>query len=149
MNKDLHVVVLMGGWSSEREVSLTSGKGVAAALRERSPFEVFVGHNAASLYATLSDGRPGNAYTLRLENRDTVAHRLELSLEAPAGFDLVTGVNPIELAPTASRELRVFVAAPHVESASLQPIAFTVADVERPAARLRRSATFIFEGTPK
>ena len=35
MNKDLHVVVLMGGWSSEREVSLTSGKGVASALRER------------------------------------------------------------------------------------------------------------------
>jgi D-alanine-D-alanine ligase len=35
MNKDLHVVVLMGGWSSEREVSLTSGKGVTAALRER------------------------------------------------------------------------------------------------------------------
>jgi D-alanine-D-alanine ligase len=35
MNKELHVVVLMGGWSSEREVSLTSGRGVAAALRER------------------------------------------------------------------------------------------------------------------
>ena len=35
MNKDLHVVVLMGGWSSEREVSLTSGKGVADALRTR------------------------------------------------------------------------------------------------------------------
>jgi D-alanine-D-alanine ligase len=35
MNKDIHVVVLMGGWSSEREVSLTSGRGVAQALRER------------------------------------------------------------------------------------------------------------------
>lgn len=35
MNRDLHVVVLMGGWSSERDVSLTSGKGVADALRER------------------------------------------------------------------------------------------------------------------
>jgi len=35
MNRDLRVVVLMGGWSSEREVSLTSGAGVAAALRER------------------------------------------------------------------------------------------------------------------
>jgi D-alanine-D-alanine ligase len=35
MNKDIHVVVLMGGWGSEREVSLTSGKGVADALRER------------------------------------------------------------------------------------------------------------------
>jgi D-alanine-D-alanine ligase len=28
----LHIVVLMGGWSSEREVSLTSGAGVADAL---------------------------------------------------------------------------------------------------------------------
>ena len=36
MNQDIHVVVLMGGWSSEREVSLTSGRGVAEALRERS-----------------------------------------------------------------------------------------------------------------
>jgi D-alanine-D-alanine ligase len=35
VNKDIHVVVLMGGWSSEREVSLTSGKGVADALRAR------------------------------------------------------------------------------------------------------------------
>jgi D-alanine-D-alanine ligase len=35
MNRDLHVVVLMGGWSSERDVSLTSGSGVAQALRER------------------------------------------------------------------------------------------------------------------
>jgi D-alanine-D-alanine ligase len=35
MNRDVHVVVLMGGWSAEREVSLTSGKGVAEALRER------------------------------------------------------------------------------------------------------------------
>lgn len=35
MNRDLSVVVLMGGWSKEREVSLTSGAGIAAALRER------------------------------------------------------------------------------------------------------------------
>ncbi len=30
-----HVAVLMGGWSNEREVSLTSGRGVAEALRSR------------------------------------------------------------------------------------------------------------------
>jgi D-alanine-D-alanine ligase len=35
VNKDLNVVVLMGGWSSEREVSLMSGQGVVEALRER------------------------------------------------------------------------------------------------------------------
>jgi D-alanine-D-alanine ligase len=31
MSEPLHVAVLMGGWSAEREVSLTSGRGVAAA----------------------------------------------------------------------------------------------------------------------
>ena len=30
-----HVAVLMGGWSAEREVSLTSGAGVADALEAR------------------------------------------------------------------------------------------------------------------
>ena len=33
MNRDLNVVVLLGGWSSEREVSLTSGRGIVDALR--------------------------------------------------------------------------------------------------------------------
>ncbi|HAT35898.1 MAG TPA: D-alanine--D-alanine ligase [Rhodospirillaceae bacterium] len=32
--KAMHVAVLMGGWSAEREVSLDSGKACAAALRE-------------------------------------------------------------------------------------------------------------------
>ncbi|HEV2866801.1 MAG TPA: D-alanine--D-alanine ligase, partial [Allosphingosinicella sp.] len=31
----LHIAVLMGGWSAEREVSLTSGAGVADALESR------------------------------------------------------------------------------------------------------------------
>ena len=35
----IHVAVLMGGWSSEREVSLSSGKGIAAAL-ERVGYKV-------------------------------------------------------------------------------------------------------------
>ncbi len=35
VDRNLHIVVLMGGWSSERQVSLMSGAGVAAALRER------------------------------------------------------------------------------------------------------------------
>lgn len=34
MSKDKHVVVLMGGWSAEREVSLNSGKAVTKALQE-------------------------------------------------------------------------------------------------------------------
>jgi D-alanine-D-alanine ligase len=54
VNKDLHVVVLMGGWSSEREVSLMSGKGVANALRERgwsNVTEVDMDRNVAQVLA--------------------------------------------------------------------------------------------------
>ncbi len=35
LDRKLHVVVLMGGWANEREVSLMSGKGVAEALEAR------------------------------------------------------------------------------------------------------------------
>jgi D-alanine-D-alanine ligase len=56
MDKSLNVVVLMGGWSSEREVSLTSGQGVAAALRERgwsNVTELDMGHDVALRLAEL------------------------------------------------------------------------------------------------
>jgi len=56
MNRALHVVVLMGGWSSEREVSLTSGRGVAAALRERgwsNVTELDMEHDVAARLAEL------------------------------------------------------------------------------------------------
>ena len=36
VDRQIHIVVLMGGWSAERPISLMSGAGVAAALRERS-----------------------------------------------------------------------------------------------------------------
>ena len=56
MNRDLHVLVLMGGWSSEREVSLTSGRGVAEALRERgwsNVTELDMEHDVAQRLAEL------------------------------------------------------------------------------------------------
>lgn len=58
MNKDLHVVVLMGGWSSEREVSLTSGKGVAAALREQGWSNVTELDMDRNVAARLSELKP-------------------------------------------------------------------------------------------
>ena len=39
MSTPIHVAVLMGGWSSEREVSLVTGAGVADAL-ERVGYRV-------------------------------------------------------------------------------------------------------------
>jgi D-alanine-D-alanine ligase len=56
MNRDIHVVVLMGGWSSERDVSLTSGRGVAEALRTRgwsNVTELDMGRDVAERLADL------------------------------------------------------------------------------------------------
>ncbi|MFL6757364.1 MAG: D-alanine--D-alanine ligase [Sphingomicrobium sp.] len=56
MNREIHVVVLMGGWSSEREVSLTSGRGVAHALRGRglsNITELDMGRDVATRLAEL------------------------------------------------------------------------------------------------
>jgi D-alanine-D-alanine ligase len=70
-----HVAVLMGGWSSEREVSLRSGKPCADAL-ERSGYRVTrvdVGRDIATVLRTLKPdvalnmlhGRPGEDGTIQ------------------------------------------------------------------------------------
>jgi D-alanine-D-alanine ligase len=58
-----HVAVLMGGWSSEREVSLTSGRAVAKALREEGyrVSEIDVDRKVASRLADLKPDVAFNA----------------------------------------------------------------------------------------
>lgn len=56
MNRDLHIVVLMGGWSAEQEVSRMSGRGVAEALRGNGwtrITELEMGHDVAQRLAEL------------------------------------------------------------------------------------------------
>jgi len=115
------------------------------ALAVRVPFELRVSHNASSLSAALADGRAGNAYTLRIENRARQARDFALALDAPAGFDLLAGESLIRLEPTSSLELRIFVAAPPA-AADARPaqIAFSLSDVARPERRVRRGTTFVY-----
>ncbi|HET9810385.1 MAG TPA: D-alanine--D-alanine ligase [Sphingomicrobium sp.] len=64
MNRDIHVVVLMGGWSAEREVSLMSGRGVAEALRGNgwsNVSELDMDRDVASRLAELGPGVVFNA----------------------------------------------------------------------------------------
>lgn len=60
---DTHVAVLMGGWSAEREVSLSSGKGCSAALREAgfTVTDVDAGHDLAQVLADLKPDVAFNA----------------------------------------------------------------------------------------
>jgi len=58
VNKDLHVAVLMGGWSAEREVSLMSGKGVVEALGARGWSKVTPVDMDRNIGAVLTELRP-------------------------------------------------------------------------------------------
>ncbi|OUI97010.1 D-alanine--D-alanine ligase [Acetobacter indonesiensis] len=60
MNSNKRVTVLMGGISSEREVSLSSGKGVADALRSAgyTVSELDAGADLAGLVASLTEQKP-------------------------------------------------------------------------------------------
>jgi D-alanine-D-alanine ligase len=81
MNKNIHVVVLMGGWSSEREVSLTSGRGVAFALRERgwsNVTELDMDRNVAARLAELKPDVVFNALHGTPGEDGTVQGLLEL-----------------------------------------------------------------------
>ena len=55
MSQTKHVAVLMGGWSNERQVSLSSGKGCADALRNAGYMvtEVDVQRDIANVLAEL------------------------------------------------------------------------------------------------
>jgi len=57
MTAPLHVAVLMGGWSAERQVSLTSGNGVADAL-ERKGYRVTRIDMGRDVAARLAEAKP-------------------------------------------------------------------------------------------
>ncbi len=82
-------------------------------LAERVPLAIEVSHNPSALSGASADGRFANAFTLHIQNRDRVPRVLRLRIEAPAGFELLAGVNPVTVPPLATVEARVFVLADH------------------------------------
>ncbi len=110
MNKDLHVAVLMGGWSSEREVSLTSGRDVAKALRERGwsrVTELDMERNVAQRLAELRPDVLFNALHGTPGEDGTVQGMLDLMGIAYTHSGLETSVIAID------KELTKMVLVPH------------------------------------
>jgi len=134
VNKDLHVVVLMGGWSSEREVSLTSGRGVAQALRTRgwsNVTEIYMDRNVAQVLAGVRPDVVFNALHGTPGEDGTVQGMLDLMQIPYTHSGLETSVIAID------KQLTKKVLVPHgirmpagkvVESESL----FTADPMERP-----------------
>ncbi len=75
-----HVAVLMGGWSSEREVSLTSGRAVSKALKEEGfkVSEIDVGRDLATKLAAVKPDVAFNALHGPFGEDGTVQGLLEL-----------------------------------------------------------------------
>jgi cytochrome c oxidase accessory protein FixG len=88
------------------------GAAFVAALAARKPWDLMVSHNREALYSRAADGRLGNAFTLRIENRSREARSFRIGLEGDEPFELIAGVNPVEVAATSAVEARVFVLAP-------------------------------------
>ena len=110
MNRDLHVVVLMGGWSSEREVSLTSGRGVAEALRERgwsNITELDMEHDVAKRLAELKPDVVFNALHGTPGEDGTVQGMMDLMGVRYTHSGLATSVIAID------KELTKLVLVPH------------------------------------
>jgi D-alanine-D-alanine ligase len=110
MNRDLHVVVLMGGWSKEREVSLTSGAGIAAALRERgwsNVTELDMDHDVAVRLAELKPDVVFNALHGTPGEDGTVQGMMDLMSLKYTHSGLETSVIAID------KELTKMVLVPH------------------------------------
>ena len=98
-----HVVVLMGGWASEREVSLASGKGCADALR-RAGYQVTtidVGRDLAERLKAVKPDVVFNALHGRFGEDGTVQGVLEVngnSLHAfgCVGLSISNGQTPVQ-----------------------------------------------------
>jgi D-alanine-D-alanine ligase len=130
MNKALHVVVLMGGWSSEREVSLTSGRGVAAALRERgwlNVSELDMDRDVASRLAELNPDVVFNALHGTPGEDGTVQGMMDLMGLSYTHSGLETSVIAID------KELTKMVLVPH--------------DIRMPAGKIVESES-LFQADP-
>ena len=125
LDRNLSVVVLMGGWSNERDVSLTSGKGVAEALRARGwskVTEVDMDRNVAQVLAGIRPDVIFNALHGTPGEDGSVQGMLDLMQIPYTHSGLETSVVAID------KELTKMVLVPHgirmpkgtmVESASL------------------------------
>ena len=115
------------------------------ALGARVPIGLRVLHNSESLTTRAADGRLGNAFTLRVENRDRVERRLRLRLE-DSPFDLVAGVNPLVVAPTSAVEARVFVMAPAGGQPHPAALRFVLEREDDPSTRVVDDTSFLVTG---
>jgi cytochrome c oxidase accessory protein FixG len=123
-----------------------------AAVVAREPLDLQVAHNPSLLFGSAADGRTSNAFILHIQNRDREDHDYRIRLEAPRGFELVTGVNPVRVQATSAFETRVFVlaeqdgedSAHRAVTSGESKLGFVLERTDDPRQRVVRDITFLF-----
>jgi len=116
-------------------------------LERRLPMDLQVAHNSRTLYSTTEDGRISNAFTLRIENRDRDAKSFRIRVDDPA-YELVTGLNPVEVPATSAVETRVFVLAKPDPSRRdpVDPLRFVLEPADGSSRPIVRRTHFVAPG---
>jgi D-alanine-D-alanine ligase len=130
LDRNLNIVVLMGGWSSERSVSLMSGKGIVEALKERgftSVTPVDMDRNVAQVLAGIRPDVVFNALHGTPGEDGTIQGLLDLMQIPYTHSGLETSVIAID------KELTKMVLVPH--------------GIRMPKGKVVESRT-LFEGKP-
>ena len=121
------------------------GGSFAWALGAREPLDLQVAHNMSVLFGSTADGRPSNAFVLHIQNRDREDHDFRIRLEAPEGFELLAGQNPLRVDALVSLEARVFVVAAKAGGAGRQSaLRFVLERADEPGQSVAREASFVF-----
>lgn len=122
-------------------VAVVIGFGVA--LGQRQTLALEVEHNRNTLYQRTADGRLGNSYTLRVENRDRSDHVYRILLDPPQPFELVAGINPLSVPATEAVEASVFVVARPDAATRPSEFRFVLEEVGGSGGRVERAARFV------
>jgi cytochrome c oxidase accessory protein FixG len=124
---------------------LVLGVTFAATLSRRLPMDLQVTRNAANLFSTAADGRPGNAFTLHIENRARSQRTFRIVLGHADPFELVAGMNPIVVPAVSATETRVFVLA-NSDAVGSRDFEFVLEPVDDPGRSVVRRARFVTPG---
>ena len=120
-------------------------------LSVRSTMDLQVIRNGSALFANAADGRPVNAFTLRIQNRSRAPESYAIRLETEGPFELVAGMNPVKVPAIESAETSVFVVrragapipAEGGPATSSEEIRFVLEAIGAPENRIVRPTLFL------
>jgi polyferredoxin len=107
-------------------VALTGVMGVSLSMRGDAKLTVI--HDRNPVAVTLSDGRTRNGYTIRLYNKSDEERAFKIGMTGlpEATLDVVEKDSVVQVAPDATREIRILVSA---DASGRYPLTFRATDV--------------------